>query len=190
MERDRVDRERADRDRADSDKATRARVHVRAGRLADESDLAAIDAIAWSPQSGFPSVFSRRPTAFFGPARPPETYLVAEADRAVAGFLRLAPATTLPESAHVLEVSALAVHPGNRRTGVGSALLTATASRARARGACKITLRVLSTNKPAIGLYERNGFQREGVLRREFIIDGVFVDDVLMARHLEPRQAP
>jgi ribosomal protein S18 acetylase RimI-like enzyme len=162
-------------------------VHVRAGRPADQAHLAAIDAVAWSPQSGFPSVFSARRQSFFGPARPPETFLVAEAGQAVVGFLRLAPPTTLPENAHVLEVSALAVHPDNRRIGVGSALLTATVSRARARGARKLSLRVLSTNKPAISLYERNGFQREGVLHREFLIDGVYVDDVLMARHLGPR---
>ena len=163
---------------------------MRAARPADEAGLAAIDAVAWSPRSGFPSVVSGRPRSFFGPARPPESYLVAEADHAVVGFLRLAPPTTLPENAHVLELSALAVHPDNRRSGVGSALLTATVSHARARGARKLTLRVLSTNQPAIGLYERNGFEREGVLRREFLIDGVFVDDVLMARHLDPERTP
>ena len=97
---------------------------MRAGRPADEAGLAAIDAIAWSPRSGFPSVFSGRRRSFFGPARPPDTYLVADAGHAVVGFLRLAPPTTLPEHAHVLEVSALAVHPDNRRSGVGSALLS------------------------------------------------------------------
>lgn len=172
------------------DKAASAPVRIRAGRLTDESDLAGIQAIAWSPQSGFPSVFSRRPRSFFGPARPPETFLVAEAGPAVVGFLRLAPPTTLPENAHVLEVSALAVHPGHRRAGVGSALLTATVSRARTGGAHKLSLRVLSTNTAAISLYERNGFEREGVLRGEFLIDGVYVDDVIMAHYLRPRHIP
>jgi ribosomal protein S18 acetylase RimI-like enzyme len=169
--------------------AAKSKVRVRPGRASDGPKLAAIDAIAWSPRSGFPSVFSARPQSLFGPARTPETYLVAEAEQAIAGFLRLAPPTTLPENAHVLEVSALAVHPDHRRIGVGSALLTATASRARDRGARKLTLRVLSTNKPAMSLYERNGFECEGVLRREFLIDGVYVDDVIMARHLAPRRS-
>ena len=162
-----------------------ARIRVRAGRPGDEADLAAIDAIAWSPSSGFPSVFTSRPHSLFGPARPPQSYLIAETGPAVVGFLRLAPPTTLPENAHVLEITALAVNPDNRRSGVGSALLSATVARARNRGARKLSLRVLSTNGAAISLYERNGFQREGVLLREFLIDGVYVDDVLMARHLD-----
>jgi RimJ/RimL family protein N-acetyltransferase len=33
-------------------------------------------------------------------------------------------------------------------------------------------------------LYERLGFSREGTLREEFLIDGRYVDDVLMARRL------
>jgi RimJ/RimL family protein N-acetyltransferase len=45
---------------------------------------------------------------------------------------------------------------------------------------------VLDTNEAAVALYERNGFQREGVLRAEFIIDGAYVDDVIMARYLDP----
>jgi RimJ/RimL family protein N-acetyltransferase len=44
---------------------------------------------------------------------------------------------------------------------------------------------VLSTNTAAIALYERLGFTCEGVLRREFIIKGRDVDDVLMAVPLE-----
>jgi RimJ/RimL family protein N-acetyltransferase len=33
-------------------------------------------------------------------------------------------------------------------------------------------------------LYERHGFRREGTLRDEFLIEGRFVDDVLMTKHL------
>ena len=55
---------------------------------------------------------------------------------------------------------------------------------ARARGARKLSLRVLGTNATAMRLYERLGFQVEGTLRDEFCIDGRYVDDVLMAKHL------
>jgi ribosomal protein S18 acetylase RimI-like enzyme len=159
---------------------------VRNGRAADAADMAAIDTIAWSPRSGFPSVYSSRRRSYFGPDRLPDTYLVAEVGQAVAGFLRLATPTPLPENAHVLEVSALAVHPDYRRSGVGSALLSAAVQHGRSRGARKLSLRVLDTNEAAVALYERNGFQREGVLRAEFIIDGAYVDDVIMARYLDP----
>ncbi len=33
-------------------------------------------------------------------------------------------------------------------------------------------------------LYERLGFEREGALSDEFLIDGRYVDDVLMAKRL------
>ena len=39
-------------------------------------------------------------------------------------------------------------------------------------------------NPGARRLYERAGFVVEGVLRGEFVLDGVPVDDVLMARYL------
>ena len=52
------------------------------------------------------------------------------------------------------------------------------------RGARKLSLRVLGDNTVARGLYESCGFAVEGVLRDEFLVDGRYVDDVLMARDL------
>jgi RimJ/RimL family protein N-acetyltransferase len=43
---------------------------------------------------------------------------------------------------------------------------------------------VFSTNAAAIRLYEQFGFQREGLLREEFLINGEYVDDVLMTKYL------
>ncbi|WP_143674119.1 GNAT family N-acetyltransferase, partial [Streptomyces caniscabiei] len=45
-------------------------------------------------------------------------------------------------------------------------------------------LRVLGHNTPARKLYESEGFVVEGVLPEEFLIDGAYVDDVLMGRRL------
>ena len=44
----------------------------------------------------------------------------------------------------------------------------------------------MATNPSARRLYEFCGFRVEGVLRGEFLIGGVLVDDVLMARDLGP----
>ncbi|MBK8071079.1 MAG: GNAT family N-acetyltransferase [Ramlibacter sp.] len=52
----------------------------------------------------------------------------------------------------------LAVRPTHRGRGVGAALLAGVEREARSRGACKLTLEVLSGNRVAIGLYERTGF--------------------------------
>jgi ribosomal protein S18 acetylase RimI-like enzyme len=162
-------------------------VTVRIARAEDEAALARLDAVAWTPASGFPSVMARGGDlfyTFFTDDNPPEMHLVAELGGRLAGYLRLKPVTPLAENAHVLGVMGLAVAPEARRRGVGSALLSAAEQHARARGARKLFLRVLSNNQSALRLYGRLGYEREGVLRDEFLINGRYTDDVLMAKHL------
>lgn len=162
-------------------------VAVRVARPKDEAGLARLDAAAWTPASGFPSVIERVNDpffTFFTDDSPPGAHLVAELDGRLAGYIRVKPVTPLRENAHVLGIVGLAVAPGSRRRGVASALLAAADQHARARGARKLSLRVLSSNETAMRLYERHGFQREGTLRDEFCIGGLFVDDVVMAKHL------
>jgi ribosomal protein S18 acetylase RimI-like enzyme len=161
-------------------------VRVRPARLADQAALTELEAIAWSPESGFPSVIAsdQRDAAFFDAGNPPEDFLVAELNGHVVGYIRLKPPTKLLENAHVIQVQGLAVHPDARRRGVAAGLLDAAEEKLRGRGIHKLTLRVLSTNQPAIRLYERHGFVREGTLLEEFCINGRFVDDVMMAKKL------
>jgi ribosomal protein S18 acetylase RimI-like enzyme len=159
-------------------------VRVREARASDEARLARLDSAAWSPRSGFPSVIGQAGDVFFPAGSPPEAHLVGELDGTVVGYLRLGPATSLPENAHVLVVHGLAVAPEARRRGVATALLAAAEQRARKRGARKLSLRALSSNPEAIRLYTRLGFEQEGVLCAEFLIDGGYVDDVLLAKHL------
>ena len=163
-----------------------AQVLVRAARLADQDALNEVEAVAWSAESGFPSVMGRdqRDATFFDADNPPEAFLVAELNGSVVGYIRLKPPTKLPEGAHVMQVQGLAVHPDARRHGVAAGLLDAAEAALRERGIRKLTLRVLSTNRAAIGLYERHGFVREGTLLEEFCINGRFVDDVTMAKKL------
>ena len=163
-----------------------ATIMIRSARETDQAALADLDAAAWSPESGFPSVIQadHPAAAFFTAADPPGIHLVAELAETVVGYVRLKPPTRLPENAHVTHVSGLAVCPSARRRGVAAALMTAAEPFARARGARKLSLRVLSTNQPAIRLYERLGFECEGVLKEEFLIGHRYVDDVLMAKRL------
>ena len=60
--------------------------------------------------------------------------------------------------APLVNVHDLAVVPVRRGCGVGTALLRAIDDEARSRGACKITLEVLSGNEGAKALYAREGF--------------------------------
>ncbi len=159
---------------------------MRTARMADQAALTELDEIAWSAESGFPSVMvpGARDGTFFNTDNPPEAHLVAELDGVVIGYIRLKPPTRLPENAHVMQVQGLAVHPTARRHGAAASLLDAAEKQLRERGIRKLSLRVLSTNEPAIRLYERHGFTREAVLLEEFYINGRYVDDVQMAKRL------
>jgi ribosomal protein S18 acetylase RimI-like enzyme len=163
---------------------------VRPARWGDDAAVTNLEVIAWSAESGFPSVIGRvghANSGFFTADNPPDDYLVAELGGRVVGYIRLKPPTHLPENAHVIQVQGLAVHPAARRRGIAAKLLAAAEQLVRERGTRKLTLRVLSTNTAAIGLYERRGFTREGVLRGEFMINGSYVDDILMAKPLGPK---
>jgi ribosomal protein S18 acetylase RimI-like enzyme len=159
-------------------------VEVRVARASDEAQLARLDKISWSPESGFPSVIQQAGSVFFLTESPPQAFLVAVIDGAVVGYIRLGSPLPLPENAHVIGVLGLAVAPEARRRGVATALLAAAEERARSRGARKLSLRTFSTNPDAIRLYTRFGFQREGRLRAEFLIEGQYVDDILLAKYL------
>jgi ribosomal protein S18 acetylase RimI-like enzyme len=161
-----------------------SQVRVRVARASDEAQLARLDRVSWSPRSGFPSVMQQAGTVFFLTESPPQAFLVAEIDGVVVGYIRLGSPLPLPENAHVMGVLGLAVAPDARRRGVATALLTAAERRARARGARKLSLRTFSTNPEAVRLYTSFGFEREGLLRAEFLIEGQYVDDLLLAKDL------
>ena len=60
-------------------------------------------------------------------------------------------------AAPLVNIHDLAVLPGHRGAGIGKALMAAVEAEALKRGACKITLEVLSGN-PARHLYAREGY--------------------------------
>jgi ribosomal protein S18 acetylase RimI-like enzyme len=159
-------------------------LEIRVARAADEAQLARLDRVSWTPQSGFPSVTRQAGGLFFTAGSPPQAHLVGTVDGAVVGYIRLGVPSPLPEEAHVLAVHGLAVAPAARRRGVATALLGAAEHRARERGARKLSLRVLSTNPTAIRLYTKLGFAQEGRLLGEFFINGQYVDDLLLAKDL------
>lgn len=162
-------------------------VTVRRAQERDEPALARIDVVTWtSAVSPAPPPADAGSHVFFSDRTPPDAVLVAEVDASVVGWVKLQPVTAMPSHAHVWEIAGLAVDPSAQGTGVGRHLVEAAAQQCRRRGARKLTLRVLGPNAVARRLYDRCGFVVEGVLRGEFLLDGRYVDDVLMARHLAP----
>jgi RimJ/RimL family protein N-acetyltransferase len=62
----------------------------------------------------------------------------------------------------------MAVAGGWRGRGVGTALMQSCVDWARERGIHKLALQVWPHNEAAIRLYEKFGFEREGVLRAHY----------------------
>jgi hypothetical protein len=57
-------------------------------------------------------------------------------------------------------------------------------SASAARGARKLSLRVLGSNAPALRLYERHGYLTQGRYSEEFLTNGEFVNDLTMTKAL------
>lgn len=156
--------------------------YIRIALPDDDEELGELDRATWSylhavmprPQPPYDPFFDERHL--------PGDHLVAELDRRIVGYIRLAFPTPLACNAHVRQIQGLAVAEEARGKGVGRALMRAAVAEAGRRGARRITLRVLGHNTPARKLYEAEGFVVEGVLPEEFLLDGKYVDDVFMGR--------
>ncbi|RJE89678.1 GNAT family N-acetyltransferase [Paenibacillus sp. 1011MAR3C5] len=108
-------------------------------------------------------------------------FLVAVADNRLIGFSRCE-GIYLKRFAHKAEfgVCILKEYWGY---GIGKELLRTSLAWADSAGITKMTLNVLETNKSAIRLYERFGFQIEGVLQNDKVLsDGRYYNTVVMGR--------
>lgn len=116
---------------------------------------------------------------------PTSLYLIAEIAEEIVGTLTFS-AGRRPRTRHVGEFG-VAVARACWSFGIGSQLLACLVEWARRGGTIrKINLRVRVDNLPAIRLYEKFGFVREGWLTREFFLHGRFVDVYLMGLQLDP----
>jgi ribosomal-protein-alanine N-acetyltransferase len=79
------------------------------------------------------------------------------------------------------DVQTIAVAPRSQGRGLGKVLLDALVAEARRRDCAQLFLEVRVDNAPAIALYERNGFTREG-RRRDYY--GAGLDALVMRRRL------
>jgi RimJ/RimL family protein N-acetyltransferase len=108
---------------------------------------------------------------------------VAEAPEGIVGRLSVG-RDPHPASAHVADLG-LMVAKGQRRRGIGRALLGQAVDWARGVGVSKLELHVFPHNEPAIQLYEAFGFLREGYRERHYRRNGGLVDAILMAYNVE-----
>ena len=110
---------------------------------------------------------------------PDAAVFVAETNELIVGRLSLA-RDTHPASAHVADLGLMVAAPYRGR-GIGHALLERAVEWAEESGIEKLELHVFPHNEPAIRLYERFGFEREGLRRAHYRRGVDLVDAVLMA---------
>ena len=161
------------------------RVTVRPALEADEPQLLALELTSWDSNSGFPSFLTgERLEKFFNERSRPDDHLAAEYNGDLVGYIRFKDKYPFVEGAGVFGIHGLAVAPSARRLGVGSALLAAVTEEVRRRGGRKISLNVFGTNTAAQRLYERDGYVVEGRQASEFLIEGEYIDDLILAKFL------
>lgn len=156
-------------------------IRLRQAHYDDGGELGGIEFATWSTDVS-PAPPPRPDDAFFDGRRRPADVLVAEADHQVVGYSLLGQEFPVPSHRHVIQLMGLAVRPAYQRNGIGRQLVHGAVRGAGLAGARKVTLRVLGSNIPAQSLYRATGFVVEGILRAEFLLDGQYVDDVIMAR--------
>jgi phosphinothricin acetyltransferase len=166
-------------------------------REAAEADLAAIEEIyAYHVRHGLGS-FEETPPGLgelrarrqaVGAAGLP--YLAAELGVRLAGFAYAAPYRHRPAYRHTVEDSVY-VAPEFQGQGVGGALLGRLVELCAERGMREMVAVIGdSGNLPSIGLHERYGFRRAGVLENVGFKHGRWLDTVLMQRSLSPGEGP
>ncbi len=102
-------------------------------------------------------------------------YLLAYVDQTLAGTLSCA-SSNRSRLIHVGEFG-ITVPRAFWGQGIGDALMDAMLDWARASGIIKkINLKVRTDNLPAIKLYKKKGFEIEGVLKKENLVDGIYHD--------------
>ncbi|MEQ1652005.1 MAG: GNAT family N-acetyltransferase [Hyphomicrobium sp.] len=106
--------------------------------------------------------------------------LVAIADGDVVGWCDIIPPDRAV-SAHV-GILGIALMPDWRGNGLGERLMRAALGAADAFGYLRVELSVFSHNTRAYKLYCKLGFSDEGAKVRGILLDGVFYDEIMMAR--------
>jgi ribosomal protein S18 acetylase RimI-like enzyme len=127
----------------------------------DAADIVALlDAYARDPMGGGKGLSDYvRANVVAGLAGTPGAYsLIARADDAAAGLANCITGYSTFAAAPLVNIHDFAVLPAFRGQGLGRALMAAVEAEALNRGACKVTLEVLTGNGPARALYTACGY--------------------------------
>ncbi len=115
-----------------------------------------------------------------GPRHP---VLVAEVDGTVVGWGSLNQFNPRKAYDFVVDFSVY-IERDWRGKGIGSALLHALIARARHLGYHKMVLSAFPWNTAGMALYEKHGFRTVGIYKEQGLLDGKWVDTILMEKIL------
>ena len=115
--------------------------------------------------------------------------LLAERQGAVVGWGSLNAFSPRPAYRFVTDFSVY-VERAARGSGVGGSLLEALIAEARRLGYHKLVLAAFPFNDAGMRLYRRFGFREVGVYREQGVLDGRWVDTVVMELLLDPGAPP
>ena len=108
-------------------------------------------------------------------------FLVAEVQGRLVGFARCE-GSLLTRNLHKVEFG-ICILQEFWGYGIGYSLLQLVTAWADNNGIVKISLTVLETNKPAIRLYSKFGFETEGILKKDKLLaDGTYYSTIMMGR--------
>jgi L-amino acid N-acyltransferase YncA len=112
-------------------------------------------------------------------------FLVAlSQEERIVGFQSMEPFATYTHAFDHVGVLGTYVDLDWRRRGVASCLFTATFELARTKGYEKIFTFIRTDNPAALATYEKHGFREVGIAEKHVKIDGRFIDEVIVERHL------
>lgn len=114
-----------------------------------------------------------------GPRHP--VLVAVNGEGTVVGWGSLNPFNPRPAYDNVVDFS-IYVGREHRGQGVGDALLAALCDRARSLGYHKMVLAAFPTNAPGMRLYERHGFTKVGIYHEQGMLDGRWVDVIVMEK--------
>jgi len=123
-------------------------------------------------------------TAWMTAKGPRHPVLVAtDQDGAVVGWASLNQFNPRPAYDHVADISVYVARDCRGR-GLGDALLGALVQRARSIGFHKLVLAAFPNNAPGMRLYQRHGFVTVGIYHEQGMLDGRWVDTIVMEKLL------
>ncbi|MGO4603311.1 GNAT family N-acetyltransferase [Terrabacter sp. 2YAF2] len=179
-----------------------SRATVRPAGAADVSPVAAVAAATFELACP-PSMTRDRVEAFVDEVLSPERFadyvadptrqvLLAETGGTVLGYAMLVRGEPSDDDVRAtirlrptVELSKIYVLPQAHGTGAAALLMARALEWARATGAAGVWLGVNQQNERAQRFYGKSGFERVGTKR--FLVGGVYEDDYVMERALDPR---